>query len=49
VFMPEYLRALYTQDTALLLEHNSARGFPSMLGSIDLHPLEVEEPSRSLA
>jgi hypothetical protein len=49
VFGPEYLRALDTQDIAQLLENNSARGFPCMLGSIDLHPMEVEEPSGSLA
>ena len=35
VFGKEYLRAPNAADTARLLEHNSARGFPGMLGSID--------------
>jgi hypothetical protein len=35
VFGPEYLRAPNAQDTARLLEENTARGFPSMLGFID--------------
>ncbi|TVU11893.1 hypothetical protein EJB05_45503, partial [Eragrostis curvula] len=35
VFGEEYLRAPNAQDTARLMAVNSARGFPSMLGSID--------------
>ena len=35
VFGEEYLRAPNAQDITRLLEINTARGFPSMLGSID--------------
>jgi hypothetical protein len=42
-FGPEYLRAPNAQHTARLLEMNVVNGFLGMLGSINLHTLEVEE------
>ena len=35
VFGQEYLRSPNAEDVTRLLEMNKARGFPSMLGSID--------------
>jgi hypothetical protein len=35
VFGPDYMRTPNKKDTARILAHNEARGFPGMLGSID--------------